>query len=159
MAAYFPVMMSRQVLNWLESLPAGSINSRQDLCTAFVQYYQAASLGPKTRWDLGSVTQLPSESLRDYIKRYCAHRNTITEVDDRDVIYHFYQGLHSIELWRKMFENSPKTISNMMADVNKHANIEDAERAHRRHKDHRDPIDRPRQRDDDSARPGDDRPP
>jgi len=27
MAAYFPVMMSRQVQNWLESLPAGSINS------------------------------------------------------------------------------------------------------------------------------------
>ena len=92
MAAYFPV------LNWLESLPAGSINSWQDLCTAFVQYYQAACPGPKTRWDLGSITQLPSESLRDYIKRYFANRNTITEVDDRDVIYHFHQGLHSIEL-------------------------------------------------------------
>jgi len=36
MAAYFPVMMSRQALNWLESLPAGIINSWQDLFTAFV---------------------------------------------------------------------------------------------------------------------------
>jgi hypothetical protein len=32
-------MMSRQTQNWLENLPAGSINSWQDLCTAFVQYY------------------------------------------------------------------------------------------------------------------------
>jgi len=104
MAAYFPVMMSRQAQNWLESLPAGSINSWHDLCTAFVQYYQAACPGPKTRWDLGSVMQRPSESLRDYIKRYFANRNTITEVDERDVIYHFRQGLHSIELWIKMFE-------------------------------------------------------
>jgi hypothetical protein len=36
MAAYFPVMMSRQALNKLESLPVGMINSWQDLCTAFV---------------------------------------------------------------------------------------------------------------------------
>ena len=104
---------SRQAHNWLESLPAGSINCWQDLCTAFVQYYQAACPGPKTRWDLGSVTQCPSESLREYIKRYFANRNTITEVDDRDAIYHFHQGLHSIELWRKMFESNPKTISDM----------------------------------------------
>jgi hypothetical protein len=27
MAAYFPVMMGRHALNWLEALPAGSINS------------------------------------------------------------------------------------------------------------------------------------
>ena len=98
MAAYFPVMMSRQAQNWLESLAAGSINYWQDLCTAFIQYYQAAYQGPKTKWDLGSVTQRPSESLRDYIKRYFANYNTITEVDDRDVIYHFHQGLYSIEL-------------------------------------------------------------
>jgi hypothetical protein len=56
-------MMSRQAQNWLESLPAGSINCWEDLCTAFVQYYQAACPGPKTRWDLGSVMQRPSESL------------------------------------------------------------------------------------------------
>ncbi|XP_039834497.1 uncharacterized protein LOC120695274 [Panicum virgatum] len=115
--------------------------------------------GPKTRWDLGSVTQLPSEPLRDYIKRYFANRKMITEVDDRDVIYHFHQGLHSIELWRKMFENNPKTVSDMMAVVNKYADMEDAERTHHRHKDRHDPVDRPRQRDDDSARPGSDRPP
>ena len=39
MAAYFPVMMGRHALNWLEALPAGSINSYEDLCNAFVQYY------------------------------------------------------------------------------------------------------------------------
>jgi hypothetical protein len=66
------------------------------------------------------------------------------EVDDRDVIHYFRQGLHSIELWRKMFESNPKTVSDMMAIVNKHADMEDAEHAHRRHKDHRDPVDRPR---------------
>ena len=39
MDAYFPVMMGRHTLNWLEALPAGSINNWQDLCSAFVQYY------------------------------------------------------------------------------------------------------------------------
>ena len=50
-------MMSRQALNWLEALLAGSINSWQDLSTIFIQYYQAACPGPKTRWDLASVIQ------------------------------------------------------------------------------------------------------
>ena len=43
-----------------------------------------------------------------------------------------------------MFESNPKTMSDMMAVVNKHVDMEDAERAHRRHKDRRDPHDRPR---------------
>ena len=98
MAAYFPVKMGPQALNWLKALPAGSINSWQDLCNAFIQYYQASCPDPKTRWDLASVIQQPNESLRDYIKRYFANRNTITEVDDWDVIHHFHKGLHSIEL-------------------------------------------------------------
>ena len=39
MVVYFSVIMSRQALNWLEALPTGSINSWQDLCNAFIQYY------------------------------------------------------------------------------------------------------------------------
>ena len=58
-----------------------------------------------------------------------------------------------------MFESNPKTISDMMAVVNKHAKMGDAERAHRRHKDRHEPTDRPRQRDDNPACPGGDRPP
>ena len=103
--------------------------------------------------------QWPSKSLCDYIKRYFANHNTITEVDGRDMIYHIHQGLHSIKLWRKMFESKPKTVSDMMAIVNKHADMEDAEHAHRRHKDRREPADHPRQRDDDPARPSGDCPP
>ena len=57
-----------------------------------------------------------------------------------------------------MFESNPKTVSNMMAVVNKHADMEDAERAHRRHKDCHDPVDRPRQTDDDLAYLGRDHP-
>ena len=43
-----------------------------------------------------------------------------------------------------MFESNPKTVSDMMAVVNKHADMEDADRAHRRHKDHRNLTDHPR---------------
>jgi len=58
-----------------------------------------------------------------------------------------------------MFESNPKTVSDMMAVINKHTDMEDAERAHRRHKDHREPADHPRQGDDNLARPSGDRPP
>ena len=58
-----------------------------------------------------------------------------------------------------MFESNPKTVSDMMAVINKHADMEDAERAHRCYKDRRDPVNCPRQRDDDPARLGGDRAP
>ena len=127
-----------------DRLCPGSINSWQDLCTTFVNHFQASCPSPKTRWDLGSVTQQPSESLRDYTKRYFSYRNMIMDVDDRDVIHYFHQGLHNIELWRKMFESNPKTVSEMMVVVNKHADMEDAEKAHRHHKDRRHSDDRPK---------------
>ena len=46
-----------------------------------------------------------------------------------------------------MFESNPKTVGDMMAVVNKHADMEDAERAHRRHKTKNDSSKRPSQRD------------
>ena len=73
--------------------------------------------------------QQPEESLRDYIKRYFANRNNITEADDRDVIHYFNEGLHNIELWRKMFQTYPKTMGDIMTVVNKHTDMEEAERA------------------------------
>ncbi|XP_039787138.1 uncharacterized protein LOC120653453 [Panicum virgatum] len=130
MAAYFPVMMGLQALNWLEALPADSINSWQDLCNAFVQHYQASCMGPKTRWDLASV---------------------------KDVIHYFNEGFHNIELWRKMFETNPKTVGDMMTVVNTHADMEKAERAYHRHKN--DYSERPPQRDNRSERYCDGRPP
>ena len=51
-----------------------------------------------------------------------------------DIIYHFKEGLHNIELWRKMFKSNPKTMGDMMMVINKHADMEDTERAHRQHK-------------------------
>ncbi|RLN03999.1 hypothetical protein C2845_PM13G02950 [Panicum miliaceum] len=41
MAAYFPVMMSRQGLNCFEGPSSRSINNWKDLCTAFVNHFQA----------------------------------------------------------------------------------------------------------------------
>ena len=58
-----------------------------------------------------------------------------------------------------MFGSNPKTVFDMMAVVNKHADMEDAERTHRRHKDRRELADRPLQRDKNPAPPSGDRPP
>ncbi|RLN30287.1 hypothetical protein C2845_PM05G30660 [Panicum miliaceum] len=82
----------------------------------------------------------------------------ITDVDDMDVIHYCHQGLYNIELWHKMFESNPKTVSEMMVVVNKHADMEDAEKVHRHHKDRRYSDDRPKQRHDDCQQP-DSRPP
>jgi hypothetical protein len=71
------------------------------------------------------------------------------EADDRDVIHYFHQGLDNNKLWCKMFESNPKMVSEMMAVINKHTDMEDAKKAHRHHKDRRNTDDRPKQRQDD----------
>ena len=58
-----------------------------------------------------------------------------------------------------MLESNPMTMGDMMLVVNKHADIEDAERAHRRHKTENDYSERPPQRDNRSKHLHDDRPP
>ena len=58
-----------------------------------------------------------------------------------------------------MFECNPKTVSYMTIVVNKHDNMEDAERAHRRHKDHRVPADRSCLKGDHQGHRSDDHPP
>ena len=58
-----------------------------------------------------------------------------------------------------MFESNPKTVGDMMLVVNKHADMEDAERAHRRHKTKNDSSKRPPQRDNRLERQRDDCPP
>ena len=58
-----------------------------------------------------------------------------------------------------MFESNPKTVGDMMAVVNKHADMEDVEQAHRRHKTKNDSSERPSQRDNHPKYRRDDRPP
>ena len=58
-----------------------------------------------------------------------------------------------------MFESNPKTVGDKMTVVNKHADMEDAERAHRQHKTKNDSSERPSQRDNRPERRRDDRPP
>ena len=53
----------------------------------------------------------------------------------------------------------PKTMGDMMAVVNKHADMEDAERAHRWHKTKNDSSERPSQRNNRPERRCDNRPP
>ena len=58
-----------------------------------------------------------------------------------------------------MFNTNPKIVGDMMAVVNKHTDMEDAERAHRRHKTKNDSFERPSQWDNPPERRRDDRPP
>ncbi|RLN16290.1 hypothetical protein C2845_PM02G17970 [Panicum miliaceum] len=81
MAAYFPVMMSHQVLNRLEELRAGSINSWQDLCTAFINHFQA-SLNQKD-FDRLLDDKCPSHKDGSHTAREChALGNSVVASDD-----------------------------------------------------------------------------
>jgi hypothetical protein len=49
-------------------------------------------------WDLRSYKQKPSESLRDYIRRFSKQRTKLSNITDSDVIMAFLSGTTCKEL-------------------------------------------------------------
>jgi hypothetical protein len=66
------------------------------------------------------------ETLRKYTNRYFENRNTLVGVKDDDVIAYYKKGITNIKLFEKIHEADAKTISNLMAYVEKLVDTQDA---------------------------------
>ena len=67
---YLPICVGEHVRAWLKFLPPDSIRDWADLKRIFVGNFQGMYVCPGNSWDLKSCQQEPSESLRDYIRRF-----------------------------------------------------------------------------------------
>jgi hypothetical protein len=66
------------------------------------------------------------ETLREYTNRYFENRNTLAGVKDDDIIAYYKKGMTNIKLFEKIHEADAKTISDLMAYVDKLVDMQNA---------------------------------
>jgi thiamine phosphate synthase YjbQ (UPF0047 family) len=59
------------------------------------------------------------ETLREYTNCYFENRNTLAGVKDNEVIAYYKKGITNIKLFEKIHEADAKTISDLMAYIDK----------------------------------------
>jgi hypothetical protein len=126
MAGYFPLVMGKAPLLWLDNLLAECITSWATLSHLFTTNYQATYNRPGNTHHLARVRMRRDETLREYTNRYFENRNTLAGDKDDDVIAYYKKGITNIKLFEKIHEADAKTIGDLMAYVDKLVDTQDA---------------------------------
>jgi hypothetical protein len=115
MAGYFPLVMGKAPLPWLDNLPVECITSWETLSRLFTTNYQATYNHPSNTHHLARVRIRRDESLREYTNCYFENRNTLAGVKDEDIIAYYKKGITNIKLFEKIHEADAHTIADFMA--------------------------------------------
>jgi hypothetical protein len=126
MEGYFPLVMGKAPLLWLDNLPVECITSWATLSRLFMTNYQATYNRPGNTHHLARVQMRRDETLREYTNRYFENRNTLAGVKDEDVIAYYKKGISNFKLFEKIHEADAHTITDLMAYVDKIIDTQDA---------------------------------
>jgi hypothetical protein len=126
MVGYFPLVMGKAPLLWLDNLLVECITSWATLSRLFTTNYQATYNYPGNTHHLARVRMRSDETLHECTNRYFENRNTLAGVKDDDVIAYYKKGITNIKLFEKIHEANAKTIGDLMAYVDKLVNTQDA---------------------------------
>jgi hypothetical protein len=126
MAGYFPLVMGKAPLMWLDNLLVECITSWATLSRLFATNYQATYNRPSNTHHLTRVRMRRDKTLREYTNLYFENRNTIAGVKDEDDIAYYKKGVTNIKLFVKVHEADAHTITDLMAYVNKLVDTQDA---------------------------------
>jgi hypothetical protein len=146
MAGYFPLVMGKAPLLWLDNLPAECITSWATLSCLFMTNYQVTYNRPGNTHHLARVRMRRDETLREYTNRYFENRNTLASVKDEDVIAYYKKGITNIKLFEKIHEADAHTIGDLMAYVDKFVDTQDVLMHNFNGEDHNDRGNRSRKR-------------
>jgi hypothetical protein len=125
MAGYFPLVMGKAPLLWLDNLQVECITSWATLSRLFTNNYQATYNRPNNTHHLSRVRMRRDKTLREYTNRYFENRNTLAGVKDEDVIAYYKKGITNVKLFEKIHEADAHTISDLMAYVDKLVDTQD----------------------------------
>jgi hypothetical protein len=125
MVGYFPLMMGKAPLLWLDNLPAECITSWATLSRLFTTNYQATYNHPGNTHHLARVRMRRDKTPREYTNRYFENRNTLAGVKDEDVIAYCKKGITNIKLFEKIHKADAHTIADLMASVDKLVDTQD----------------------------------
>jgi hypothetical protein len=111
-----PLHLADSARPCLEHLPASQIHNWDDLVRTFVGNFQGTYVHPGNSWDLRFCTQKPSESLRDFIRRFSKCCTELPSVAQSKIVHAFLEGTTCRDLVREL-GRSPTVDSNELFDI------------------------------------------
>jgi hypothetical protein len=111
-----PLHLADSARTWLEHLSASQIHNWDDLVRTFVGNFQGTYVHPGNSWDLRSCTQKPSESLRDFIRRFSKRCTELPSVAQSEIVHALFEGTTCWDLVREL-GRSPPVDSNELFDI------------------------------------------
>jgi hypothetical protein len=111
-----PLHLGDSARTWLEHLPANQIHNWDDLVRTFVGTFQGTYVRPGNSCDMRSCTQKPSESLRDFIRRFSKHCTELPSVAQSEIVHAFLEGTTCRDLVQEL-GRSPPADSNELFDI------------------------------------------
>jgi hypothetical protein len=96
--------------SWLINLPEGSIHSWDQLCTMFIENFQGTFEHMSTTVILKTIKQKHDESLRDYVKHFYNARNSISHIQDIEIINAFRDGVSDVNTIEEIAMLTPSDL-------------------------------------------------
>ncbi|KAI4981628.1 hypothetical protein ZWY2020_022120 [Hordeum vulgare] len=119
---YVPLMLTGLARTWLNSLPAGSVNSWVDFEEAFVRNFTGTYKRPSRPHELAMCVQKADEPLRDYVTRWTELHNSREGVHEVQAIQYFIDGCRDGTLLKhKLMCTEPTSLAVLMAKADKYA--------------------------------------
>ena len=98
---------------WLNSLPAESIGSWEDLEAAFLDNFQGTYVRPPDADDLSHIIQQPDESARQFWTRFLTKKNQIVDCPDAEALAAFKHNIRDEWLARHLGQEKPKSMAGL----------------------------------------------
>src|SRR3954471_23039660 len=90
---YLPLKLKGPARHWLNSLPADSVGSWEDLEDAFLDNFQGTYVRPPDADDLSHIIQQPEESARQFWTRFLRKKNQIVDCPDAEALAAFKHNI------------------------------------------------------------------
>jgi hypothetical protein len=126
MAQRLPQHLADSARTRLEHLRPSQIHNWDDLVRTFVGNFQGTYVCPGNSWDLRACTQKPSESLRNFIRRFSKRCTELPSVTQSEIVHAFLEGTTCRDLVRELGRSSPVDFNELFDIATSFASGEEA---------------------------------
>ena len=122
----FPTMLKGLTRVWFSKLTPNSIKTFKELSAQFASHFIGGHRYKKSTACLMNIKQWEDETPRSYITRFDKEALSIDEANNKILMAAFTNGLRKGKFLFSLYENDPKTMSDVLYKATKYMNAKDA---------------------------------
>ena len=126
MCRAFPTTLKGPARVWFSKIPPNSVSSFEELSKLFVNNFIGGQRHKRSLSSLLTIEQGENESLRSFITRFNREALIMDEVDDKQLLATFHNGVNSDLFIHKLYEKKPQSMAELVHSAQNFMNTEDA---------------------------------